>query len=70
MRGRKRQAMDEAAYELLFLVEIEGMRALSRGGKGCVFRAIRALRPDIAERLVDSGWNDDLLREFFPDRCG
>lgn len=67
--SKKRQAMNEAAYELLFLVEIEGIGCLSRGGEGCVFRAIRALRPDIAERLAEGRWSDDLLlREFFPDR--
>jgi hypothetical protein len=60
-------AADEAVRELLFLAAIEGMECLSRGGKGCVFRAIDALRPDIAELWANDHEAKSLLDRFFPD---
>jgi hypothetical protein len=61
------EAQDRAVRELLFLAGIEGISRLSRGGKGCVFRAVEALRPDIAALWAEDAEPADLLRRFFPD---
>ena len=59
--------VDYAVHELLVLVAIEGISTLSRGGKGCVFRALEALRPDIARQWADDADPHHLLRVYFPD---
>lgn len=64
---RNAKEADEAARELLFLAAIEGMSCLSRGGKGCVFRAVELLRPDIAKLWGDMEDPHDLLYRFFPE---
>lgn len=61
------EAADRAVRELLYLVAIEGIGTLSRGGKGCVFRALAALRPDIAEQWGDGADPHHLLNAYFPD---
>lgn len=66
-RKREIAARDKAAYELLFLVAIEGTSGLSRGGKGCVWRALEALRPDIAKVWAEEDARTALKR-FFPTK--
>lgn len=65
-RRHEIDARDKAVRELLFLAAVEGMSSLSRGGKGCVWRAVELLRPDIAKV-----WGDEdartALKRFFPD---
>jgi hypothetical protein len=61
-----KEAMDTAVRELLFLAAIEGMNCLSRGGKVCVYRAVQALRPDIATLWGDTFDAHMLLIMFFP----
>lgn len=60
-------ATNQAVRELLFLVAIEGISKLSRGGKGCVFRAVEALRPDIAKQWENGAEPSHLLGAYFPD---
>lgn len=62
-----RKEADEAVRELLFLVAVEGMECLSRGGKGCVFRAVEILRPDIAKLWSEEDDPHELLHRFFPE---
>lgn len=64
-----RARADRACRELLFLAGIEGIKCLSRGGKGCIFRAVEELRPDIAaEWRADMGEDGSgLLRKHFPE---
>lgn len=62
---REIAARDEAVRELLFLVAIDGIGSLSRSGKGCVWRAVQVLRPDVA-----AVWEKEdaraAMRRFFP----
>jgi hypothetical protein len=68
-RKREIEARDKAVERLLFGVAIEGLAARqSRGAVGCLWRAIEALRPDIAETMKDVGLDGahDALHRFFP----
>lgn len=60
-------ARDEAVRNLLFLAGVEGYRGLSRGGVGCLWRALEALRPDITATMPN-GLDDAhaALSRFFP----
>ncbi len=60
---------NQAVRKLLFLVAIEGISSLSRGGKGCVFEAVEFLRPDIAKQWADGADPHHLLGAYFPDPC-
>ena len=60
-------AGDSSVYELLFLAGIEGISTLSRGGKGCVYRAVELLRPDIAAEWDETDDPAGLMRKHFPD---
>ncbi len=62
-------ARDKAVRDLLFGIGIEGLAShQSRGGLGCLWRAIEALRPDIAATM-ENGLDDagEALRRFFPE---
>ncbi len=61
------EGRDEAVRQLLFLVNVEGINTLSRGGKGCVFRAVKALRPDVAAVWEESDDPRMARKRFFPD---
>lgn len=60
-------ARDGAARELLFLAGVEGISCLSRGGKGCIFRALHHLRPDIATVWAEGEDPFGLLHRYFPE---
>lgn len=69
-RKREIEARDEAVRALLFAIAVEGTSTLSRGGQGCLARAIKALRPD-----VDAAWEREggdvtgayvVMKRFFP----
>ncbi len=64
-RKRELAARDHAVERLLFLVDIEGIGKLSRGGKGCVWAAVEALRPDVAKVWEESDAGT-ARRSFFP----
>lgn len=64
---RKKERIDLAVRELLFLVAIEGIGHLSRGGKGCVFRAVEILRPDIAKEWSETEDANGVLNKYFPE---
>lgn len=65
-RRREIEARDKAVRELLFLAAVEGMSSLSRGGKGCVWRAVELLRPEVAKVWGDTDAMTALKR-FFPN---
>ncbi len=71
-RRREIAARDQAVRELLFLVAIEGTNTLTRGGRGCIERAIEALRPDLAKVWVDDGGGTEGARaalvRFYPEK--
>lgn len=54
-----------AAERLLFLLDVEGVRGLSRGGKSCVWDALSALRPDVA-KVADEEGAGVARRRFYP----
>lgn len=67
-RKREIAARDDAVRTLLYAVWVEGLTShCSRGARGCVWDAIKVLRPDIAETM-ENGLDDahDALRRFFP----
>ncbi len=66
-RKREIAARDKAVYELLFLAAIEGIGGLSRGGKGCVWRAVEALRPEVA-KVWEAEDARTALRRFYPTK--
>jgi hypothetical protein len=66
-RKQEIEARDKAVRELLFLVAIEGIDKLSRGGKGCVWRAVELLRPDVSKVWGETDDPHATLHRFFPD---
>ena len=64
------KARDLACRELLFAIAVEGTRSLSRGGQGCLARAIEALRPDVYAAWGHEGGDAHgagvVMRRFFP----
>lgn len=68
-RRREIEARDLAVERILFAVAIEGILShAARGARGCLWKAIEALRPDIAATM-ENGLEDDAheaLRRFFP----
>lgn len=68
-RGAKKERaaqIDKAAERILFMLAIEGVNGLSRGGRSCVWDALRALRPDAA-KVAEEEDPATALRRFFPD---
>lgn len=61
------EGRDKAVKDLLFLVNVEGIGSLSRGGKDCIFRAVEALRPDVAAIWRDSDDPRMTRKRFFPE---
>ena len=66
-RKKEIEDRDKAVRELLFLVAIEGIDKLSRGGKGCIWRAVELLRPDISKVWGDTDDPHGTLHRFFHD---
>jgi hypothetical protein len=64
-RRREIEARDKAVHDLLFLVVIEGIEKLSRGGKGRVYDAVKGLRPDVAKAWDEEG-ADAAKARFYP----
>ncbi len=64
------EGRDRACRELLFAIAVEGTSKLSRGGQGCLARAIEALRPDVAAAWEHEGGDvagaGVVMRRFFP----
>lgn len=68
-KKREIAARDEAVHKLFFAVYVEGLASKqSRGALGCLWDAIKLLRPDVAETM-ENGLDDagEALRRFFPD---
>ncbi len=68
-RRRELAARDLAVRKLLFLVDVEGVNTLSRGGRGCIWEAVKALRPEVAKVWKEKGSREAMDR-FFPDPEG
>ena len=67
-RKREIEARDRAVRELLFAVAIKELASnLTRGARGCLWRALELLRPDITATM-ENGLDDahDALHRFFP----
>ncbi len=68
-RRREIEARDRAVERLLFAIDIEGIaHNAARGARGCLWDAIKLLRPDIAATM-ENGIEDagEALQRFFPD---
>lgn len=69
-RRREIEDRNEAVYRLLFLIAIEGVSGLTRGGRGCVYDAIAALRPDIDRELADGAEPFGVMDRHYPNPEG
>lgn len=69
-RRREIENRDKAVERLLFLISVEGVGNLARGGWGCLYEALEALRPDVAKVYSDEGGGREGARaarlRFFP----
>lgn len=66
-RKREIAARDKAVHDLLFLVAIEGISHLSRGGQGRVYDAIKGLRPEVAQAWDETDDPLGTMNRFYPD---